>query len=220
MPEVSGVTESNSNSMPTVKRSIAIAAAAGAFVAGAVLASVIALLIGNGSDSKSAGSTTSTVPVQFSIAPPAPRITKEVPVSGGMGQPVVNGGIKLTITGVSTPTAVPRSGGDTPPRAGAKLVRVDTTVENVGKKSIDLTCGYPIRNNTYDAQKRQFDDVENLYEIPGNPVCNDNLQPGFSAPMSYIYEVPQDAEIQSFGFADSDVDAGADLSFITINPSP
>ena len=62
--------------------------------------------------------------------------------------------------------------------------------------------------------------MQNLYEIPGNPVCNANLQPGFSAPMSYIYEVPQDAEIQSFGFADSDVDAGADLSFITINPSP
>lgn len=130
---------------------------------------------------------------------------------------MTNGGIKLTITGVSQPADIPRSGGNIQPRPGAKVIRVDTTVENVGQKSIDLTCSYPIANKIYDSNKRAFDTVDNLYDIPGNPECNADLQPGFSSPMSYVYEVPADANIEFFGFADSDVNYGADLAFVTIN---
>jgi hypothetical protein len=75
-----------------------------------------------------------------------------VPATAGVGQPVVNGGVKLTVNAVSTPAAITRREGDQPARAGAKYLQVDTTVENVGQKSMDLTCGYPVANKVYDAQ--------------------------------------------------------------------
>lgn len=212
-------------SPPVVRRSTAILVSVATFVVGATAATVVtivagggAVFAGNGSNSRS-GSQTSTLPVQVSFVPPGPQTTRSVPPAGGIGQPVTNGGIKLTINAVSISPVVPRGrGGDQPPRAGAKIVRVDTTVDNVGTESIDLTCSYPIANKLWDAQKRQFDSVDKLYDIPGNPECNDSIQPGFSSPMTYMYEVPQDAVIEFFGFADSNVNFGADTTFISIAP--
>lgn len=199
----------------TVKRTTAIAIGTGGFALGVLIASLVALLIPEGG--VSAGSATSTVPVQFSVAPPAPRTTEYKAPEGSVGQPVTNSGVKLTVTAATVLTAVPREDGDVPARAGAKIIRVDTTVENVGQQSMDLTCGYPVTNKIYDSEKRQFDTVDSLYEIPGNPGCNDGLQPGFSSSMSYVYEVPETAKIEYFGFADSEVEYGSNLSFISVN---
>jgi hypothetical protein len=80
-----------------------------------------------------------------------------------------------------------------------------------------MTCGYPIANKLWDSQRRQFDAVKSLYELPGNPECNANLQPGFSSKMTYVYEIPQDAVIAFFGFADDSINFGSDTSFITIS---
>lgn len=201
----------------TVKRTSAIAVSVGGFTLGVLIATLIALVIPDDGGGNS-NSATSTVPVQFSVAPPSPRTTQYKSAEGVLGQPVTNGGVTLTVTAVTVLPAVPREDGDVPARIGAKVIRVDTTVENVGQKSMDLTCGYPVTNKIWDSEKRQFDAVESSYEIPGNPGCNDGLQPGFSSPMTYVYEVPEAAKVEFFGFADSDVNYGSDTSYIAISP--
>jgi hypothetical protein len=203
---------------PVVQRSIAIGLAAGAFIVGVAVASIIAVIVSVSGGNGSANSPTSTVPVQFSIVPPTTAKAREVPPAGGVGQPVVNGGIKLTVNAVTTPPNITRrfESDGLLPRAGAKYVQVETTVENVGTKSIDLSCGHPIANKVWDSLRRQFDAIDKIYDIAGNPDCPVNLQPGFSAKMTYAYEVPQDAVIQYFGFADTSVDMGNNASFITI----
>jgi hypothetical protein len=85
---------------------------------------------------------------------------------------------------------------------GAKYITVQTRVFNDGRGSIDLTCGYPIRNHVIDERGRKFDSIDQLYQIPGNPECNANLQPGFEGDMTWIYRVPAEAEIVGFAFGD------------------
>lgn len=85
---------------------------------------------------------------------------------------------------------------------GAKFVTVRTRVLNDSTTSIDLTCSYPIMNHLIDERGRQFDSIPRLYRIPGNPACNDNLQPGFAADMTWIYRVPLDANITAYEFED------------------
>ena len=85
---------------------------------------------------------------------------------------------------------------------GAKFITVSTRV-NDSKTSIDLTCGgYPIANHLVDDRDRRFDAIHKLYQIRGNPECNDNLQPGFASDMTWIYRVPLDANILAFEFED------------------
>lgn len=85
---------------------------------------------------------------------------------------------------------------------GAKFVSVTTRVFNDAQVSIDLTCGYPIGNHVIDDRGRQFDAIDRLYQIPGNPECNANLQPGFESDMTWIYRVPETANILNFEFED------------------
>ena len=204
---------------PVMQRSTAVAIAMASFAGGAVLAAAVAAILANSSpDAASGSSTTSTLPVQLSVVPPT-QTTHEVPPAGGISQTVVNGGITLTVDTVSQPPTIERNRkGTVAPQPGAKFVQVETTIKNTGNKSVDLTCGYPIANKLWDAGKRQFDTVDALYELPGNPGCTDNLQPGFSSKMSYVYEVPQDAVAEFFGFADSDVNYGSNTSFISLTP--
>ncbi len=143
------------------------------------------------------------------------------------GQPVVNGGITLTVNEVTTPNTYPRmtnsmrknSGYDeyapVAPRAGAKFVRVDAAVRNSGGRAIDLTCSWPVRAIVADASSRIFEPVDDLYEIQGTPECNEDLNPGFESVMTWIYEVPASANIRIFAFADTALDS-QDVSAITI----
>ena len=85
---------------------------------------------------------------------------------------------------------------------GAKFVTVSTRVLNDAQTSIDLTCGYPIANHLVDERERKFDAISKLYQIRGNPECNENLQPGFTSDMTWIYRVPLDASISAFEFED------------------
>ncbi|MGP4968870.1 hypothetical protein, partial [Glutamicibacter ardleyensis] len=95
------------------------------------------------------------------------------------------------------------------PTKGGKFLRLDTIIENSGKSSMDLTCGYPVRIKAYDSQGRQFDTIDSLHEVTKNPGCNDMLQPSFRSDMSYIFLVPENASIVGIGFEDTDEeDAG------------
>ncbi|MDV7136192.1 hypothetical protein [Williamsia muralis] len=146
-----------------------------------------------------------------------------------IGEVATNGGVKLTVTSATNPPTIPmmtnsmrkNSGydvyGDVAPRAGGKFVRVDATVENVGQVSVDLTCSWPIEVFAADATNRMFDPVDELYKLQGTPECNENLQPGFSSPMTYVFEVPESADVRIFGFADTKRDS-EDPTFVVITP--
>ena len=58
-------------------------------------------------------------------------------------------------------------------------------------------------NKLVDLAGRQFDSIENLYDVAGNPECNDDLQPGFSANMQWVYRVPAGTKITGWAFADA-----------------
>ncbi|WP_216870641.1 DUF4352 domain-containing protein [Modestobacter excelsi] len=132
-----------------------------------------------------------------------------------VGQTVSNGGVTLTVTGAFVADTIelnetsyaPGSGYEeytpTPPDAGGKYVVVETHVVNNAQVSMDLTCGFPIDTAVVDAQERYFDTIDSLYKLRDNPECNDQLQPGFEADMTYVYMVPATAQITAFGFADA-----------------
>jgi hypothetical protein len=74
--------------------------------------------------------------------------------------------------------------------ATADVIYVDTTVRNETSEALDLTCSYEIDHALIDDQDRALEDTGALYEIEGNPGCNDQLNPGFSVAMSYTYPIP------------------------------
>ena len=75
---------------------------------------------------------------------------------------------------------------------------------NNTSSSIDLTCSYPVAAKLVDNERREFDPVDDLYKLPDNLACNDQLQPGFDSPMTWVYEVPSAAKISQFAFRDID----------------
>lgn len=146
----------------------------------------------------------------------------EVPSSTtyyAVGRPVRNGGITLTVDKVGNPPTYQRVSNSmrkdseyaefsaVSPRAGGKFVQIDATVLNSGVKAIDLTCSWPINAVVVDTDGRNYKPVDSLYELPGTPGCNDDLNPGFDSHMIWVFEVPSAANITLFGFADTDTDA-------------
>jgi hypothetical protein len=184
----------------------------------AVTAGLALVLAACGGGGNTSATKTVTVTVSGGSTPSAAATTtfpSTTPTSGpGIGDPMTNGGVKLTVNAVSAPATVllhqyHNPGvefADTPPKAGAKYIRVDTTIENVGKESLFLTCGNRIRTQVIDSQQRQFDTIEYLFDIKGNPECK-AVQPGFTSPMTYVFEVAQDAVVVYFAFADRAVDS-------------
>lgn len=126
-----------------------------------------------------------------------------------------NGGVTLTVTAARVTDSIemnesnfrPGSGYEeytrTEPDAGGRFVVIETHVVNDAKVSMDLTCSLPISTVLADAQDRSFDPIPELYKLKGNPECNDQLQPGFEADMTYVYLVPTDATITGWGFTDT-----------------
>jgi hypothetical protein len=101
---------------------------------------------------------------------------------------------------------------NTPAGSGASYVIVNTHVLNKAKKSMDLTCSLPIRAVLIDDQNRNFDSIQELYKIKGNPECNEALQPGFTADMTWVYRVPTETHVLGWAFEDT-----TDLSTIGHN---
>ncbi len=139
----------------------------------------------------------------------------DTPPRAQVGQPATNQGVTLTVTNAFVTDTIelnetnyaPGSGYEeytpTPPDAGGKYVVVQTHIVNNAQTSMDLTCGYPIATSIVDTQERYFDTIDALYKLRGNPECNDQLQPGFEADMTYVFMVPANAQVDAFGFADA-----------------
>ena len=154
---------------------------------------------------------TSTGAVQVETSAPSASPTPE---PRSVGEEVSNGGITLTVKAARTASSIelnesnfrPGSGYEkytrTPAGDGARFVIVETHVVNNAKTSLDLTCSLPINTKLVDDKERQFDPIDSLYKLKGNPECNDQLQPGFESDMTRVYRVPTAANVVGWAFQD------------------
>jgi hypothetical protein len=131
-----------------------------------------------------------------------------------VGQQFTNLGATVTVTMVRSASSIelnesnyrPGSGlesyTDVPAGPGANFVIVTTQVVNNAKQSMDLTCSLPIRTVLIDDQNRNFDPIDSLYKVKGNPECNDALQPGFAEDMTWVYRIPTGTHVLGWAFED------------------
>ena len=179
-------------------------------------ATALLSLSGCSSDTTSNQETAATTTPASTTAIPEPRANEAVEAPG----------VTLTVDGVSEsdylsiyPDSVkvgsaPEENMDAP--EGGRFVTVTTTVENTGLVSWDLTCGFAIQAHIFSEKNQRYDPIDSLYRIPGNPSCNDGLNPGFSDTMIWAFPVPNDVEITHFGFADPETNFN-DLTLIDIS---
>lgn len=189
-----------------------------------VVAACAALLAACSSDppasaSRAGGSSSCIGPncgSEGSNAPAAATTTAPATTLFEVGQVVSNRGITLTVTKVSAPATIDMNESNMRPGSGyekytktsaaqlnAKYIRIDTHVVNDAQVSLDLTCSLPITTKLVDVQNRNFDPIQDLYKLKGNPECNTQLQPGFESDMSYVYEIPASATVTGWAFQDS-----------------
>lgn len=110
---------------------------------------------------------------------------------------------------------------EVPAKAGASYMILTTRVTNNTKKGLDLTCGGPVQITVYNDKEQEYSPVEDLYQIKGNPECNSELGPGFSASMTWAFLVPAGSKMIAAGFYNiNDFDAvNRDPTFIALDPN-
>lgn len=160
---------------------------------------------------------------------PTPTPSPTAPPAFGIGDTLENGGVSFTVHDAREAATITvndsnyRQGSgletysELAPTSGGKYYVVDATIENVGKQSMDLTCGYPVAVKVIDDQSREFDLADDLYEIKGNPGCNDSIQPGFSADITYAFVVPSDAHVVGMFFHGTQGSSVEDESIFTFD---
>lgn len=146
--------------------------------------------------------------------------------AGSVGKAVVNSGVSLTVQKAKIFKTIPmnRSGyragsgydkiTNEKPDDGGKFLVVQTKVENVGKVSMDLTCGWPIEIQVADEEDRLFDPIDDLSDYKGNPECNAQLQPGFKDSMTYAFLLPADAKAIGIVFRDTQAEDNEDYGAV------
>lgn len=149
---------------------------------------------------------------------PTPSETTEVLETAQIGDTREEGGVKLTLNSFEEVSSVDvnQSGFETgsgfetitqlTAEEGAKLFRADTTIENTDRTSMDLTCSFEVDIKVLSDKNQEYIPLDNMYEVVGNPGCNDQLQPGFSAEMSWIFKLPSDSTAIALFFVDPIVD--------------
>ena len=105
---------------------------------------------------------------------------------------------------------------DLPAGEGAKFVTIRVRVKNDGQTSMSLTCGLPIVNKLVDVQDREFDAIDELYDVKGNPGCGDSVQPGFTGEVSFVYRVPSDVVVAGWSFRDYELPTSSDGQFVRL----
>ncbi|MDV6278543.1 hypothetical protein R3Q06_34655 [Rhodococcus erythropolis] len=121
-----------------------------------------------------------------------------------------SGGAAITVFSVDTVPEIPVQKSSEPDfyarkvaAEGYRYVVVSAAVENVGALSIDLSCGHVIVNALTDTNGRTFTTIDSLERVQGNRGCADNLKPGATAEMHYVYEIPDNAVPTRFEFYDA-----------------
>ncbi|RPK93830.1 Telomeric repeat-binding factor 2 [Streptomyces sp. ADI98-10] len=133
-----------------------------------------------------------------------------------IGDEARNGGAVVTVAKVRETESINVAGAEKKAGDGAKYVILETVVFNDTKASMDLTCSLPIVNNLLDEQDRRYDTIDDLYEVAGNPECNEQLQPGFKDEMLFVYRVPKDAKIIAWEFSEYDLTSEREPSAIEL----
>jgi hypothetical protein len=149
----------------------------------------------------------------FTQTPDTSTPTQQTPTQ--LPATLTQGGAEVTVksAGLADTISVNESGfrpGSTyakytkrPAGEGYKFFVVTTSVTNNGSHSMDLTCALPIATLFKDTQAREFDSIEDLYKIEGNPECNTGaIQPEQSTAMTWVYRIPISATPGQWGFAD------------------
>lgn len=162
---------------------------------------------------------------------PSPSATRSAAPKYGIGDTLVNGGVTLTLNeAFDAPsitvneTSYRRGSGyetytERMPTEGGKFFVARTTIENTGKRSMDLTCGYPIAIKALSDKDQEFDQADDLSDVQDNPLCNDNLQPGFSTSVTYAFVVPADANIVGLYFYDTSGSERGNPAIFTLDPN-
>lgn len=179
-----------------------------------------------------ATATVTATPVEASSpseAEPTDQDTSSSPSIVDIGTAIVNYGVGLTVDEAKIVKSIPINSTnydpesefavfiDKKPDTDGKYLQVQTTIENTGTASLDLTCSWPIEIIALDSKDRQFDPIEDLYDLKGNPECNSSLQPGFKDKMTYVFLVPMDAEVAGIIFRDTSMD-DVDFSIVSFDP--
>lgn len=149
---------------------------------------------------------------------------------GGVGDAVENYGVELTVNDAYSDDTIPMNNSNQsndspnavfdaqPAPDGGKYVVVETTINNIGATSMDLTCSWPIDVVGVDDQDREFDTVDDRYKYQGNPACNDKLQPGFSSDMTYVFAIPEDAKLVGMAFRDTERSEFGEYAAVIFDP--
>lgn len=132
------------------------------------------------------------------------------------GEEARNGGTVVKINKVHEVDGIFMEGGTKSAGAEAKYVALEAIVLNETKSGMNLTCSPPIVSSLIDDQGRRYDAIDGLDKIPGNPECDERLQPGSKDQMVFAYRVPESAKIKAWEFSESDREPSTiDLSGIT-----
>ncbi len=175
-----------------------------------VLATAILALAGCGSSNTETVTETVSEETTTTIEGAASNGEPVVPVDGS----ATSGGIEVTVNQAFSKPTISYEGGtesrvtpDGEPRTiqapqGGHYIYVVADVLNETAEGIDLTCGYPMKVKLRDADHKRYDPVEGLDLVNGNPECNEQLQPGFSRKMIWIFLVPPSADVEALEFSD------------------
>lgn len=132
-----------------------------------------------------------------------------------VGQPATNVGVAATVKSITAvPTIALNQSGyrpgsgydtytDTPAGAGEKYVTVLTHIVNNESKPMDLSCGVPLKTFAVDDKGHQYAPMDQLFKFKGNPQCDEAVDPGQAADMTWIYRVPADAHLVSWQFQEN-----------------
>ena len=152
--------------------------------------------------------------------------TTEAPKYEGMGVAVKGDGATVTVNAAyetdelelnpSGWKAGTRPTETTTARDGGKFVVIQTEVTNEGQKDMDLTCGFAIQAELQTDPTASYKPIDSLYLVPGNPECNDQLGAGFDTSMTWVFEIPKNRKVTTFGFADPQL-AYNDLTYIRLD---
>ncbi|MEU1091389.1 hypothetical protein ACFYPN_18065 [Streptomyces sp. NPDC005576] len=142
--------------------------------------------------------------------------TPSRPADFKIGDEARNGGAVVTVAKVREAESINVAGGVKKAGGDAKYVILETVVFNDSKASMDLTCSLPIANGLLDEQERRYDTIDDLYDVAGNPECNEQLQPGFKDEMQFVYRVPKDAKIIAWEFSEYDLASDREPSIIAL----
>ena len=145
----------------------------------------------------------------------SPTAEPQAATPSRVGQPATNVGVAVTVNSVTAVPMIalnqsgyrPGSGYDTytetPAGAGDKYVVVSAHVVNNEAKPLDLSCGAALKTLAKDDQGRQYAPMDQLFKFKGNPQCDEAVEPGQAADMTWIYRVPADAHMVSWQFQEN-----------------